>query len=1134
MKTTRNPFGSVFSCTLNAFTALTLALAGPSAFAGPILPAQYWDSNNGTAGFGTATGTWAAPCVGTATSGWSTNAAGTTAISGNSVTTTTGDSTNFGTAAAGLGAGTIAVSGTVSSGNITFGSASGTIVLAGGQITMGDSKITVNNASNTIGTVLVGGTNLVKEGSGMLKLTGANINTGTWTIRNGGVVVGVTDVPAASGAFGNASSAILLTDVDSGAADNVSLLIGGGFTLDRAINVQPFATSGTTTIGNTSGTAVFGGTITLAKAVTLASTGGQANFAGKITGTGDINITCTTGKVRLMGSVANDYVGTVTVSSGTLELHKQEPFTSGVITGNVTVNSGATLKEMSTANADQIADNSAMSLGGTFIMNTTANETIGTLTLTGGTGEANAVFSGALTRSFTLGAASVASDVLTMTGGTINIGNSTTGGVGSVRLNGNVSVLSSSTPATITTDTGSKTAGLLNLSDLGAATRTFNVATGTGEALGKELVVSAKVVDGTGLNRAGGILKTGNGTMILSGANTYSGATSVAAGVLRLNSATALPGGIGNGDGTSALTLSGGVIGLGNGDFKRGLGTGATQVQWTGSGGFAAYEADRNVNLGGESATVTWGSPFFVPAASNLILGAADADRTVTFQNGIDFAGATRTIQVDNGAAAVDAILAGTLSNGTFTKTGLGTLHVTGSIITDALLTSGPVTANGANGPNTTFTSPTITIGGAAFTLGASEQIRDSSEVILNSGSFGFGGSGAIETLGTFTNNGGIFTTGANTLIGSGAATEGGGATIAWASGTNTISDGGLVQDSHWVITGGTNTVAGGTTGGVLEVQAPGGEGLVFAGTSSPTLTLDSSNSVAGKMLLANDVTVDSTLTSGTAQILSGGALTNPGQIDLAGGTRTFAVNNGSAATDLLISASLTNGGLTKTGTGTLTLTGTNTYTGGTTVTKGTLLLNGTDTDGGPVSVALGATLGGTGSTTAPVTVAGFLSPGASIESLSTGALTLNNLSTFVYEMNALLPAASAADLLIVNGNLTLDGHIDLTLPLAPSLFAPNTTLTLIQYTGNLLDQGGFFFGTTALTEGTTFNDGLNHWKISYRATSGGLNFATSLGDSQFITLSNLGAIPEPGSLFAIGCMLGSGAFFRSRRRINP
>lgn len=1125
MKTTRNPFGSVFSRTLNAFTALTLALTGPSAFAGPILPAQYWDSNNGTGGFGTATGTWAAPCVGTATSGWSTNAAGTTAISGNSVTTTIGDSTNFGTAAVGLGAGTIAVSGTVNSGDMTFGSASGTIVLAGGTINMGGNKIIVNNASNTISAVLVGGNNLAKEGSGMLKLTGANTNTGSWTIRNGGVVVGVTDVPATSGAFGNASSAILLTDVGSGLADNISLLIGGGFTLNRDITVQNHATSGTTTIGNTSGNSTFTGTITLAKAVTLASTGTRANFTGKITGSGDIN---TTGTVRLTGSVANDYVGTVTVTAGTLELNKQASFTSGVITGNVTVNSGAFLKEMSGANADQIGDTSAMSLGGTFTVNTSANETIGTLALTGGTGVANAVFSGAGTGSFILGAASVGTDVLTMTGGTINIGNASAGGFGSVRLNGNVSVPSSSTPATITTSTGSNTAGLLNLSDLGAATRTFNVATGTGLALGKELDVSAKVVDGTGAGRAGGILKTGNGTMMLSGANTYSGVTSVSAGVLRLDGVTALPGGIGSSGGTSALTLSGGVIGLGEGDFTRGLGTGATQVRWTGSGGFAAYLADRNVNLGGASATVTWGSGGFVPLASSLILGAADATHTVTFQNGIDFAGATRTIQVDNGAAAVDAILAGTLSNGTFTKTGLGTLQVTGSITaTDALLNSGSITASGPGGSNTTFTSPTITIGGAAFTLGASEQIGNASAVILNTGSFGFGGSGMTETIGTFTNNGGTFNTGANTLIGTGA-------TITWASGTNTISDGGLVQDSHWVITAGTNTVAGGATGGVLEVQAPGGAGLVFGGTGSPTLTLDSSNLAAGKMLLTNDVTVDSSLTSGTARILSGGALTNPGKIDLNGGTRTFTVNNGSAATDLLISASLTNGSLTKTGTGTLTLTGTNPYIGGTTVTEGTLLLNGTNTGGGPVSVALGATLGGTGSTTESVTVAGFLSPGASIESLVTGALTLNDLSTFVYEMNALLPAASAADLLIVNGDVTLNGHINLTLPLAPSLFAPNTTLSLIQYTGNLLGQGGFFFGTTALTEGTTFNDGLNNWKISYRATSGGLNFATSLGDSQFITLSNLGAIPEPGSLFAVGCMLGSGAFFRSRRRTTP
>jgi len=78
--------------------------------------------------------------------------------------------------------------------------------------------------------------------------------------------------------------------------------------------------------------------------------------------------------------------------------------------------------------------------------------------------------------------------------------------------------------------------------------------------------------------------------------------------------------------------------------------------------------------------------------------------------------------------------------------------------------------------------------------------------------------------------------------------------------------------------------------------------------------------------------------------------------------------------------------------------------------------------------------------------------------------------------------------------------------------------------------DGGFFFGETALTEGTVFNDGHNNWKISYVAETGGLNFATSMPGSHFITLSNLTAIPEPASLLALGCLIGSGAFLRRRR----
>ena len=50
------------------------------------------------------------------------------------------------------------------------------------------------------------------------------------------------------------------------------------------------------------------------------------------------------------------------------------------------------------------------------------------------------------------------------------------------------------------------------------------------------------------------------------------------------------------------------MIELAAGDFTRGLGTGASQVQFTGSGGFSAFGGSRVVNLGGVSAPVTWGA----------------------------------------------------------------------------------------------------------------------------------------------------------------------------------------------------------------------------------------------------------------------------------------------------------------------------------------------------------------------------------------------------------------------------------------------------------------------------------------------------------------------------------------------
>ena len=162
----------------------------------------------------------------------------------------------------------------------------------------------------------------------------------------------------------------------------------------------------------------------------------------------------------------------------------------------------------------------------------------------------------------------------------------------------------------------------------------------------------------------------------------------------------------------------------------------------------------------------------------------------------------------------------------------------------------------------------------------------------------------------------------------------------------------------------------------------------------------------------------------------------------------------------------------------------------------------------------------------------GILAPGVTIGKLTTGALTMDNGSYFAYAMDSGVLGNNKGSLL-VTGALTLNGHVNLTL--SASAFTPNTTtLSLLQYTGTLLGGGGFFFGGNQVLDGTPFSDGKgNTWQISYAASTGGLNFATDIPGSKYITLSNLTAVPEPGSLLALGCLIGSGVLLRRRRGIR-
>lgn len=451
------------------------------------------------------------------------------------------------------------------------------------------------------------------------------------------------------------------------------------------------------------------------------------------------------------------------------------------------------------------------------------------------------------------------------------------------------------------------------------------------------------------------LTKTGAGTLILSNANTYTGITTISAGTLRagINNALAYSlavdiasgaaydlnnysdtlsyvsgaGNIALGSGTltvrntsgfddfsGAISGTGGLTKDGDGVLtlnKANTYTGATTISdgFLGVGVDNALSDSTNVSvasggtydLNGFSDTVS-----SISGAGNIWLGSG----TLTVGNASDqeFSGVIR-------------------ETGSLIKQGAGTLTLSGS---SANTYSGATTINnGTIALNKTAGTDAIagdvSIAGGTLRLSASNQIKDTSALTLTSGAFDL--NGKTETITSLANSGGTFTTGAGHLTGTGA-------TITWSGGINTVNADGVVEDGHIVINGGTNTVEGkgaGTTGGILQLNA-GGAGLQMTGS---TLTLNSDSTTGGKLLLKGNVSTNAS--AATATIANGLALANPGSVDLDSGTRTFTIADGAAATDMLISAAISNGSLTKVGTGLLQLSCANSYSGATTVNAGTL-----------------------------------------------------------------------------------------------------------------------------------------------------------------------------------------------------
>ncbi|MER8376673.1 autotransporter-associated beta strand repeat-containing protein, partial [Mesorhizobium sp. M1406] len=271
-------------------------------------------------------------------------------------------------------------------------------------------------------------------------------------------------------------------------------------------------------------------------------------------------------------------------------------------------------------------------------------------------------------------------------------------------------------------------------------------------------------------------------------------------------------------------------------------------------------------------------------------------------------------------------------------------------------------------------------------------------------------------------------------------------------SGTElSVLAGGLTVDTAG-FTVGTDATSGFTGAGGLTVTGGGifnllanspysGETWIQAGS---TLSLQGAGAVADSSRVLADGTFDIAAITPTGTSIQ--SLAGSGAVTL--GAKTLTITDTNDSFSGIISGS---GGLALNG-GTMILGGANTYSGATTVSGGKLVVEGA-LGNTQTTVNSGGTLGGSGSIAGAVIIAdgGVLAPGSSPGTLTVGSLSLSSGSTLDYELGqAGIVGGGVNDLIVVTGNLTLDGSLDIT---DVGGFGPGV-YRLINYGGSLTDNG--------------------------------------------------------------------------------
>ncbi|NPU83784.1 MAG: autotransporter domain-containing protein [Syntrophaceae bacterium] len=793
-----------------------------------------------------------------------------------------------------------------------------------------DTGATLHNRSGSRLFNESGGT-LINRTGGTLNNSGEFVNTGTAT--NSGALVNSGDLTnKLHGTLNNNSGATLTNDA-TGTLTNLGTINNSG----TLTNLGVFGGSGT--IVNDGGTIDNSGTSM--SITTLVVNTGKTGIV-----TGSTPTTVSTGNVS----------GTLNhTGSGGLS------FTILNLDGGVFNNNGSGGTNIGTA---AVADGYTGTIGGTGPIGLTAANVDGTLNVT-------AVLSG--------------TDSLTKTGtGTLTLSgdNTYTGGT-----NINDGTISVGSDGNLGDASGALTFGGGTLKVTNSFTTNRSVALdssgGTFDTNGNSLTLSG-VASGTG-----SLHKSGDGTLTLTSANTYTGGTTVSTGTLALSGAGTL------GDATGSTTVSGGTLDLGT--------TTQTQAELRQSGG-TVQNGTMNVTT------------------YQMTGGTLSSDATVCAASGFDMQ-----------AGTVNGVLSGT---GSLTKTGPGELTLSGTNTY-----TGGTNVNGGTvsvGRDDNLGDAT---GGLAFdggTLKATGSFSTGRSVMLGSGG------GTIDTNGNdLTINGDISGTGSLTkedggkLILTGTNTYTGGTSIN--GGTVSVSRDENLGDASGALTfgGGTLEVTSGFTmnrsvalnsgGGTIDTN---GSDLTICGDISGTGSLTKED--GGKLILTgtNTYTGGTTVNGG---ILQGdtaslqGDITNNSQVTFdQESTGTYAGNMSGT------------GSLVKEGDGILVLTGINTYAGGTFVDHGALAVEGSIT--GDLAIGASGTLMGNGTITGNTVNSGTLAPGNSIGTLTiAGDYTHNAGAVYAVEVNA----AGESDRLVVTGTATLNGGTVSVLAGSGQYFM-NTTYTIL------------------------------------------------------------------------------------------